>query len=104
TLPVFISEGGWTSASIITTDYTITSSPDAQNEYIKHHAHLLEEVKAIAVFQLLFTDLDVANLPPDVPDNINYFASLGLVDINFQPKLALTAWDDLFKNHARISK
>jgi hypothetical protein len=103
TLPVFVSEGGWTSASITTTDYTITSSADNQTDYINHHAHLLDEVKATAVFQLLFTDLDVASLPVDVPDNINYFSSLGLVDISMQPKDALTAWDDLFKNRVHIT-
>jgi hypothetical protein len=103
-LPVFISEGGWTSASINTSDYTITSSPDKQHDYIRHHAHLLDEVNATAVFQLVFTDLDVASLPADVPDNINYFASLGLVDTNLQPKAALNAWDDLYKNRSRIQK
>lgn len=104
TLPVFISEGGWTSASITTADYTITSSPENQSDYLRHHAHLLDEVNAIAVFQLLFTDLDVANLPADVPENIVYFASLGLVDKTLQPKVALAAWDDLFKNRAHITK
>lgn len=104
TLPVFVSEGGWTSASITTSNYTITSSPENQSDYIKHHARLLDEVKATAVFQLLFTDLDVAGLPADVPDNINYFASLGLVDISMQPKAALTVWDDLFKNRAHNIK
>ncbi len=103
TLPVFVSEGGWTSASITTPNHTITSSLANQTDYIKHHAHLLDDVKATAVFQLLFTDLDVASLPADVPDNINYFSSLGLVDITMQPKDALTVWDDLFKNRVHIT-
>jgi hypothetical protein len=102
-LPVFITEGGWTSASISTPDYSITSSPAIQSDYIKHHAHLLDEVKATAVFQLVFTDLDVASLPADVPGNIQYFVALGLVDINLQPKVALTEWDDLFKNRIHIT-
>jgi hypothetical protein len=32
-----------------------------------------------------------------------YFASLGLVDINLQAKPALTVWDDLFKNRKLVS-
>jgi hypothetical protein len=104
TLPVFISEGGWTSASISTAAESFTSSPEMQRDYMAHHHHLLNDVKATAVFQLLFTDLDVANLPPDVPGNINYFAYLGLVDKDLQPKVALTAWDDLFKKRRHITK
>lgn len=104
TIPVFVSEGGWTSSSISTKDYIITSSPQQQRDYITHHSKLLDEVKAIGIFQLLFTDLDVASLPAGVPDNIHYFASLGLVDITFQPKVALDAWDNLFKNRGRIAK
>jgi hypothetical protein len=104
TLPVFISEGGWSSASVTTATESFISSPDTQRDYITHHHHLLNDVKATAVFQLLFTDLDVANLPSDVPDNINYFAYLGLVDKDLQPKVALTAWDDLFKKRTPITK
>ncbi|HMR55836.1 MAG TPA: hypothetical protein PKC10_00870, partial [Cyclobacteriaceae bacterium] len=61
-----------------------------------HHAHLLNETRAEAVFQLLFTDIDVTSVPDDVPDNINYFLYLGLVDINFSIKPALQAWDKVF--------
>jgi len=99
-LPVFITEGGWTSASI--PGNAFTNSPESQKEYIEHHAHLLDAVKAKAVFQLLFTDLDVANLPPDVPKTITYFAYLGLVDLNLKPKPALTAWDDLFSTRKLV--
>jgi hypothetical protein len=103
-LPVFISEGGWTSASVTAATESFISSPEMQRDYIAHHHHLLNDVKAIAVFQLLFTDLDVDSLPPDVPDNIHYFAYLGLVDKNLQPKPALVTWDDLFKNRAHLTK
>lgn len=99
-IPVFITEGGWTSASIPSSPFLNTT--ESQKEYITHHAHLLDAVKATAVFQLLFTDLDVANLPPDVPESINFFANLGLVDIHLNPKPALTAWDDLFKNRKLV--
>jgi hypothetical protein len=57
---------------------------------------MLQKVNAIAVFQLVFTDIDLSVLPPDVPDNIQYFAHLGLVDKNLQPKPALTDWDNQF--------
>jgi hypothetical protein len=58
---------------------------------------LLNEVGATAVFQLLFTDIDIAAVPDDVPDNIDYFLYIGLVDINFNIKPALNAWDIVFK-------
>lgn len=93
-IPVFVTEGGWTSAVI--PGNPILNSSESQKEYIEHHAHLLDRVKAEAVFQLLFTDLDVANLPPDVPESINNFAYIGLVDINFQVKPGLNAWDVIF--------
>lgn len=102
-LPVFVTEGGWTSASVSTPTASFTSSPELQRDYIAHHSHLLNEVKATAVFQLLFTDLDIATLPSTVPASIEYFAYLGLVDINLQPKPGLAAWDDQFKNRKLIS-
>ena len=92
-IPVFVTEGGWSSASV---PGSFTSSPELQKAYIEHHAHLLNETRAEAVFQLLFTDIDVTSVPDDVPDNINYFLYLGLVDINFSIKPALQAWDKVF--------
>ena len=92
-MPVFVTEGGWSSASV---PGSFTSSPELQKAYIEHHAHLLNEAKAEALFQLLFTDIDVTSVPDDVPDNINYFLYLGLVDINFQVKPGLGAWDLIF--------
>lgn len=96
-IPVFISEGGWTSASVTTPDRSFVSSPELQEAYIKHHAKLLNRVQAIALFQLTFTDIDLEGLPPDVPDNIGYFAFLGLVDKQLEPKAALSAWDEQFE-------
>jgi hypothetical protein len=103
TIPAFISEGGWASASVTTPDRSFISSPELQRQYIVHHSHLLDEVKATAVFQLLFSDLDVATLPSSVPASIGYFASIGLVDKNFNAKPALAAWDDLYTNRQLIS-
>ena len=95
-LPVFITEGGWSSASVTTPDRSFVSSPELQKAYIEHHTHLLNEVDAKAVFQLVFTDIDSASVPVDVPDNIDYFLYIGLVDINFNIKPALHAWDQVF--------
>lgn len=95
-IPVFVSEGGWSSESLTASGRTITSSTETQRAYIQHHSILLQKVNAIAVFQLVFTDIDLDALPPDVPDNIQYFAHLGLVDTNLQPKPALTDWDNQF--------
>jgi len=102
-LPVFITEGGWTSASVTTSTNSFISSPELQRDYIAHHSLLLDEVNATAVFQLLFTDLDIAALPPSVPASIGYFAYLGLVDINLLPKPGLATWDEQFNNRKLIS-
>ena len=95
-LPVFITEGGWSSASVTTPIRSFVSSPEMQKIYIEHHTALLNTVRAQAVFQLVFTDIDGTALPSDVPDNIDYFLCLGLVDINFVFKPALKAWDQVF--------
>lgn len=96
-IPVFVSEGGWNSASVTTPEISFVSSPELQAAYINHHAKLLNRVQAIALFQLLFTDIDLESLPPDTPDNIDYFSFLGLVDEQLEPKAALSAWDKLFE-------
>lgn len=93
-LPVFVTEGGWASAPV---PGSFTSSPELQKAYIEHHAHVLNEAKAEAVFQLVFTDIDITAVPDEVPDNIGYFISLGMVDINFNVKPALNAWDKIFE-------
>ncbi|HVM88699.1 MAG TPA: hypothetical protein VMT76_10970 [Puia sp.] len=98
TLPVFVSEGGWTSQTINgITGSIISSSSQIQADYINRQSQLLDQVNAIAVFQLSFTDIDLTGLPPSVPSSIKYFVYLGLVDVNFQPKPSLTAWDNIFK-------
>ncbi len=92
TLPVFISEGGWSSASVD----KVVSTPEKQRDYINRQAQLVNEVNCIAVFQLTFTDLDLAYWPANIPSNLSLFASLGLVDINLNPKPALVAWDSIY--------
>jgi len=92
-LPVFVSEGGWSSATVD----KYTGTLEKQRDYITRQSQLLDQVNAIALFQLVFTDIDVAALPAGVPSNIGLFSSLGLVDIDLKPKPALDAWDAIFK-------
>lgn len=94
TLPTMVVEGGWASESA----GTFTTSQDAQARYIDRNAELLDHVGAKGWLQLTFTDLDLATFPPPVPPSLSLFASLGLVDINYNSKLALARWDAL---HAR---
>ncbi len=96
TLPVFVSEGGWTSGSVNTPGISFTSTPEMQAKYIRRQKVLLDNVRATAWFQLVFTDIDIAMIPPPVPENLKYFIYLGMVDANLLPKPALTAWDELF--------
>ncbi len=95
-LPVFVSEGGWTSGSVNTSSISFTSSTQLQEQYVHRHRLLLDEVKAIAWLQLTFTDIDIASVPAPVPDNLGYFIFLGMVDVNLQPKPALAAYDEIF--------
>lgn len=93
TIPVMVTEGGWTSATVD----TFVSSEDEQRRYIRRQSRLLDEANAIAVFQLTFTDLDMNSFPPQPPGSILYlFARLGLVDMDLNPKPALSAWDAIF--------
>ena len=38
----------------------IVSSPELQSRYIRRHAAILDRTDAAAVFQITFTDLDLA--------------------------------------------
>lgn len=87
-LPLYVIEGGWPSTS------ALGSSPEEQRRYIERHARILDTARAEAWFQITFTDLDVEALP--FGPNLAPFASLGLVDVNLQPKPALQAWDAAF--------
>jgi hypothetical protein len=97
-LPVMVVEGGWPSASV---RGAFSSSPEMQARYIARQSKLLDEAKAIAVFQLSFTDLDVGSFPKPVPAILPLFATLGLVDTRLRPKLALTSWDKIFGRRLR---
>jgi hypothetical protein len=96
-IPVFVAEGGWSSTKVS----SFESSLQKQADYITRNGLLLDQVKAIAYFQLTFTDIDLTSLPPNTPSNLANFAYLGLVDINLQPKPALAAWDSIFKRQVK---
>jgi len=91
-LPVLVVEGGWTSAPVS----TVVSTPEKQAAYIRRQAELLDRAQAVFLFQLSFTDLDLESFPPPFPANLSFFAYLGLVDDDLNPKPALGVWDSLF--------
>jgi len=93
-LPLMVVEGGWPSASV---RGVFSSSPEMQARYIIRQSKLLDEAKAIAVFQLSFTDLDVGSFPKPVPAILPLFATLGLVDTRLRPKPALAEWDNVIR-------
>ena len=85
-------EGGWTSASV----GGVTSNPEKQARWIGRQMRLLDEARALFVFQLTFTDLDLAGVPLPPGSILPLFAALGLVDAALTPKPALAAWDAAF--------
>lgn len=96
-LPMFVIEGGWTSQSF----GAVTSSPAAQRRYLVRHAQILDRATANAWFQITFTDLDLAGLPPATAASLTPFAYNGLVDKDLLPKPALTVWDSVFARPRR---
>ena len=97
-LPLFITESGWPSQPFEGPNQMIISgSTTAQQDYFLRQSQLLDQAKAIGLFQLVFTDIDISSLPPTVDPSIKYFSFLGLVDIHLQPKPALSTWDGIFK-------
>jgi hypothetical protein len=92
-LPVMVVEGGWPSASV---RGVFSSSPEMQARYIARQSELLDAAKAIGVFQLSFTDLDLGSFPKPLPAILPLFATLGLVDSDLSPKPALAIWDKVY--------
>jgi hypothetical protein len=90
-IPVGITEGGWTSESFS----TVVGTPDKQRRYLQKQAQLLDAVRAVAVFQLVFTDIEVASLPPPQGQGIAPFSRTGVLDTLLAPKPALSAWDEI---------
>jgi hypothetical protein len=91
-LKPMVVEGGWTSASV----GGVVSSPLKQQRWIARQFQLLDQAQALFLFQLTFTDLDLAANPPPPGSILPLFASLGLVDVNLAPKPALANWDAAF--------
>jgi hypothetical protein len=93
-LPVFVSEGGWTSANL-TVGFSVVSSLAQQRAYIVRQGQLLSQAHGIGLFQLTFTDLEISGWPAADAAGLYPFAFLGVVDSNFVAKPALAAWDSL---------
>ena len=83
-LPLLVIEGGWPSDAAS----GIVSSPQMQQRYLLRQAQLLDAARAVAWFQINFTDLDETQYP-----GTRLFARLGLVDTALAPKPALGDWD-----------
>ena len=88
---MLVIEGGWPSDSVA----GVPSDPQKQRRYIARHAQLQDTASTVGWFQITFTDLDEAayGFPPG---SLTPFAMLGLVDVNFVSKPALSAWDAVF--------
>ncbi len=92
-IPVLVVEGGWTSGSV----GSVQSSTAKQARYLRHQEQMLDAAKAVAVFQLSYTDIDVTQYPPQPPGSIlPLFAQLGVVDTKLKPKPALATYDSIF--------
>ena len=92
-LPIMVVEGGWTSAAV----GSVQSSPLVQARYLRRQERLLDSAKAIAVFALNYTDIDISAYPPQPPGSaLALFTSIGLVDTAFKQKPALATYDSIF--------
>ena len=92
-LPLMVVEGVWTSGAV----GNVQSSPQKQAQYLRRQEQLLDSARAVAIFQLSFTDFDLATFPPQPPGSIlPLFAQLGLVDTRLAPKPALATYDSIF--------
>jgi hypothetical protein len=90
-LPMMVVEGGWSSGSVT----GVTSSPDLQARYIRRQMQLADEAKLLGVFQITFTDLDLASFPVPSGSILPLFSQLGLVNASYRAKPALAVWDSV---------
>ena len=99
TIPLFIAEGGWTSAAVT----NVQSSPAQQAAYVGRMGELLDHANAFAFLQLNFTDVDTGAfpVPPGYEQILSLFTRIGLVDSELRPKPALAVWDTLFARRKR---
>jgi hypothetical protein len=95
--PVLLVEGGWTSASVSGAGITIVSDEAKQARWWRRQIELADHAPLAGLYQLTFTDLDLASFPPQPPGSIlPLFARLGLVDADLAPKPALAVYDSAF--------
>jgi hypothetical protein len=99
-LPKLVVEGGWSSASV----GDVVSSPDEQMRWIRRHMQIADQASAVAVFQITFTDLDLASFSVAAGSILPLFAHLGLVDTELRPKPALAEWDKAFARTLNVSR
>jgi hypothetical protein len=66
-----------------------------QARYLDRQAQLLDSARAIGLFQLTFTDLDLSGVTLPPGSILPLFAHLGIVDSALGPKPALATWDSL---------
>jgi hypothetical protein len=90
--PMLVVEGGWTSANV----GGGASSPEKQSRWIRRQFELATQAGARHVFQLLFTDLDLAAYGQIPTPQLVPFATLGLVTTELASKPALAEWDAVF--------
>jgi hypothetical protein len=97
-LPLFVAEGGFTSASVT----GFQSSPQLQADYVRRMGDLLTAANAFAWFQLNFTDIDLTAfpVPPGYEDILAIFTRIGFVDSELRAKPSLAVWDSLFASRA----
>jgi hypothetical protein len=98
-LSMLVVEGGWSSGSVP----GVTSSPQHQALWIKRQMELADRASLVAVTQISFTDLDLSTYPVPSGSILPFFAQLGLVDVDFNPKPALAEWDRAFARPLRIN-
>ena len=94
-IPMMVIEGGWSSVTVSPTQ----TSPETQRRYIERHEAILDQAAAIGWFQITFPDINLAAF--GLPQSVDIFAHIGLVDLNLQPKPALSAWDATFARPMR---
>jgi hypothetical protein len=98
TIPIMVVEGGWTSAAV----GSVQSSPATQARYLRRHERMLDSAKAVALFQLNYSDIDLAAYQPLPTGSIlPLFASIGFVDTSLEPKLALATYDSILSRPLR---
>jgi hypothetical protein len=96
-LPLMVTEGGWASNS----GAYWTGNQTVQAEWITRQAALLDAAKAVAVFQLNATDIDLTTYAMGPGVDLSPHSALGVLDVQLQPKPSLTTWDRVFARPTR---